>query len=41
MKDSPAIKIALAHAEAWIRHDWDTSRELPSKRTCFGNQYAA
>jgi uncharacterized protein YndB with AHSA1/START domain len=28
MKDSPATKIALAHAEAWSRHDWDTTREL-------------
>ena len=28
MKDSPALKIALAHAEAWSRHDWDTTREL-------------
>jgi hypothetical protein len=28
MKDSPAVKIALAHAEAWTRHDWVTTREL-------------
>jgi len=28
MKDSPAIEIALAHAEAWSRHDWDTTRAL-------------
>jgi uncharacterized protein YndB with AHSA1/START domain len=28
MKDSPATEIALAHAEAWSRHDWDTTREL-------------
>jgi len=28
LKDSPAIKIALAHAEAWSSHDWDTTREL-------------
>jgi uncharacterized protein YndB with AHSA1/START domain len=28
MKDSPATKIALAHAEAWSHHDWNTTREL-------------
>ena len=28
MKDSPALTIALAHAEAWSHHDWDTTREL-------------
>jgi SnoaL-like domain len=28
MKDSPAIEVALAHAEAWTRHDWDTTRAL-------------
>jgi hypothetical protein len=25
-QDSPAVKIALAHIDAWSRHDWDTTR---------------
>ena len=28
MQDSPAVKIALAHIEAWSRHDWDKTKEL-------------
>jgi uncharacterized protein YndB with AHSA1/START domain len=28
MRDSPATKIALAHAEAWSHHDWSTTRDL-------------
>src|ERR1035438_8074367 len=28
MQDSPAVKIALAHIDAWSRHDWDTTKEL-------------
>jgi hypothetical protein len=28
MKDSPAVGIALAHIDAWSRHDWDKTREL-------------
>jgi hypothetical protein len=28
MQDSPAVKIALAHIDAWSRHDWDKTREL-------------
>jgi ketosteroid isomerase-like protein len=28
MKDSPAVAIALAHIDAWSRHDWDKTREL-------------
>jgi len=28
MQDSPAVKIALAHKDAWSRHDWDKTREL-------------
>jgi hypothetical protein len=28
MKDSPAVKIALAHIDAWSRHDWDKTKEL-------------
>ena len=27
MQDSPAVKIALAHIEAWSHHDWDKTRE--------------
>jgi hypothetical protein len=27
-KDSPAIKIALAHIDAWSRHDWGKTKEL-------------
>jgi hypothetical protein len=28
MKDSPAVKIALAHIDAWSHHDWDKTKEL-------------
>lgn len=28
MQTSPAIAIALAHIDAWSRHDWVTTREL-------------
>lgn len=28
MKDSPAVKIALAHIDAWTRHDWAETKEL-------------
>jgi hypothetical protein len=28
MQDSPAVKIALAHIDAWSRHDWDRTKEL-------------
>ena len=28
MQDLPAVKIALAHIDAWSRHDWDKTREL-------------
>jgi hypothetical protein len=28
MQDSPAVKIALAHIDAWSCHDWDKTREL-------------
>jgi hypothetical protein len=28
MEDSPAVKIALTHIDAWSRHDWDKTREL-------------
>ena len=28
MDISPAVTIALAHIEAWTRHDWDKTREL-------------
>jgi ketosteroid isomerase-like protein len=28
MQNSPAVKIALAHIDAWSRHDWDKTREL-------------
>lgn len=27
-QDSPAVKTALAHIDAWSRHDWDKTREL-------------
>lgn len=27
-QDSPAVAIALAHAEAWTNHDWDTARAM-------------
>jgi SnoaL-like domain len=28
MQDSPAVKVALAHIDAWSRHDWEKTREL-------------
>jgi hypothetical protein len=28
MQDSPAVKIALAHIDAWSRHDWGKTKEL-------------
>jgi hypothetical protein len=28
LKDSPAVALALAHAEAWSHHDWDTARSM-------------
>jgi len=28
MQDSPAVKIALAHIDAWSSHDWGKTREL-------------
>ncbi|MGZ3521585.1 MAG: VOC family protein [Vulcanimicrobiaceae bacterium] len=28
MQDSPGVKIALAHIDAWGNHDWDKTREL-------------
>jgi hypothetical protein len=28
MPDSPAVRIALAHIDAWSRHDWDKTKEL-------------
>jgi hypothetical protein len=28
MKESRAVAVALAHIEAWSRHDWDTTRAL-------------
>jgi hypothetical protein len=28
MQDSPAVKVALAHIDAWSRHDWGTTKEL-------------
>ena len=28
MQGSPAVKIALAHMDAWSRHDWDKTKEL-------------
>lgn len=26
--ESPAVRVAKAHVEAWDRHDWDASRKL-------------
>jgi hypothetical protein len=26
--DSPAVALALAHAEAWSHHDWDAARKM-------------
>ena len=28
MKDSPAVKVALAHIDAWSHHDWDQTRAM-------------
>ncbi len=28
MQDSQAVKIALAHIDAWSHHDWDKTKEL-------------
>lgn len=28
MQDSPAVRIALAHIDAWSRHDWDKTKAL-------------
>jgi SnoaL-like domain len=28
MKDPPAVAVALAHINAWSRHDWDETRRL-------------
>ena len=28
MQDSPAVKIALAHIDAWSHHDWGETKEL-------------
>jgi len=28
MQDSLAVKIALAHIDAWSHHDWDKTREM-------------
>lgn len=28
MQISPAITVALAHIDAWSRHDWDKTKEL-------------
>jgi hypothetical protein len=28
MKDSPAVAVALAHIDAWSRHDWAKTKEL-------------
>jgi ABC-type Fe3+ transport system substrate-binding protein len=28
MQDSLAVTIALAHIDAWSRHDWDKTKEL-------------
>ena len=28
MQDSQAVKIALAHKDAWSHHDWDKTKEL-------------
>jgi len=28
MQNSPAVKVALAHIEAWSRHDWDKTRAM-------------
>jgi len=28
IQDSPAVKIALAHIDAWSNHDWDKAKKL-------------
>ena len=28
MQNSPAVKVALAHIEAWSHHDWDKTRAM-------------
>jgi ketosteroid isomerase-like protein len=28
MQDSQAVRIAVAHIEAWSRHDWDKTRQM-------------
>jgi hypothetical protein len=28
MYDSPAVRVAIAHIEAWSRHDWNKTKEL-------------
>jgi hypothetical protein len=28
MQESPAVRVALAHIDAWSHHDWDTTRRL-------------
>lgn len=28
MEHSPAVKVALAHIDAWSHHDWDKTKEL-------------
>lgn len=28
MENSPAVKVALAHIEAWSHHDWDETRAM-------------
>jgi hypothetical protein len=28
MQDSSAVRVALAHIDAWSRHDWDKTRAL-------------
>jgi hypothetical protein len=28
MQNSPAVKVALAHIEAWSHHDWDQTRAM-------------
>jgi hypothetical protein len=27
-QDSPAVAVAIAHAEAWSNHDWETARGM-------------
>lgn len=28
MQDSPAVKVAVAHIQAWSHHDWDQTRAM-------------